>query len=83
MGTQNKFKITFSNSWWQYLVALLVGWIVIRTVVIFVLVFSHVGLGNEDIPRAGALVAIIFAVWFGGYLSRKSWEKKQKTIQGN
>ena len=60
--------------------ALLIGWIVVRTVVIAILVFSHIGLGNEDILRVGALVAIIFAVWFGGYLSRKSWERKQKTI---
>lgn len=80
---QNKFKMNLRNSWWQCLVALLVGWLVIRTATIFILVFSHVRLENEDIQSAGAIVALVFAVWFSRYLSRKIWEKRQKVIQGN
>ena len=74
---QAKFKMTFKNSWWQCLLALLISWLVIRTAIIFILVFSHVRLGNEDISRVGVVVAFIFAVWFARYLSRKTWEKKQ------
>jgi len=81
METQNKFKMTFKNSWWQCLVALLVSWLIVRTVVISILVFSHVGLGDEDISSAGAIVALIFAVWFARYLARKTWQKK--LVQGN
>lgn len=60
--------------------ALLVSWLIIRTAVIAILVFSHLGLENEDISSVGAIAALIFAVWFARYLSRKTWERGQKKI---
>lgn len=79
METQ-KFKMTFKNSWWQCLVSLLVSWLLIRTIVIAVFVFSHIGLADQDITRAGNILALIFAVWFAYYFSHRSWKKKQKKI---
>ena len=78
METDNKFKMTFKNSWWQCLVALLTGWLLIRMAIIAILVFSHVSLENTDIIRIGNIEALIFAIWFARYLSRKIWERKQK-----
>jgi hypothetical protein len=80
METENKFKMSFKNSWWQCLVALFVSWILIRTIIISVLVFSHVGLENADISSISNIVALIFAVWFARYLSRKTWERKQSKL---
>ena len=81
METDNKFKMTFKNSWWQCLVALLTGWLLIRMAIIAILVFSHVSLENTDIIRIGNIGALIFAIWFARYLSRKIWERKQKNLK--
>jgi len=76
MEVQNKFKITFKNSWWQCIVSLLVGRIFIYPIIVYILVFSHIGLEKQDVSAIANIASLIFAGWFAFYLSRKTWEKK-------
>ena len=80
METQNKFKMTFSNSWWQCLVALLLYYPA-RAVVIFPLVFSHIGLSDKDISSFANIIGLVFVIWFAHRLSYSTWKKKQKRLE--
>ncbi|MEK7585408.1 MAG: hypothetical protein AAB455_02765 [Patescibacteria group bacterium] len=79
-----KFKMTFKNSWWQCLVAIFlfkpIGMI---TTIVIISAFSGVGLTGEigqDIEDISNIIAIILVLWLARYLSKKTWERKQKKL---
>jgi len=74
---QNKvyFKMTFANSWWQCLVAILLYYP-------FLIVFTILlGLINDSLSGFGILFAIAAVFYVAWWLSYRTWKEKQ--VHGN
>lgn len=71
-----KFKMTFANSWWQSLVALVTGYYLAKLIAV---AGMSVGLNYEDAESAGYLIALVFTILIARKLARLSW--KRKTIK--
>lgn len=77
MQIQKEFKMTFSNSWWQCLVALFVAYFARMVVVTFAfIVFYPMGVSPEDIVSFSNILMLAFVMWLARRLSYQTWKKK-------
>lgn len=83
---KEKFKMTFANSWWQWIVALVVM-VPIRGILAFIslLIVSLFNLPDseslgKDLASIVNIASLLIAIWMAFKLSRQTWEKKQKKL---
>jgi len=80
-GIERKFKMTFANSWWQCLVALLLYIPVVKLITIAALLALYaIGLsGNasltQDVQDFGFIIALPLMYLLARHLSYQSWKR--------
>ncbi len=80
---EKKFRMTFANSWWQWLVAVLLFKpveIVLTIATLYVLYIFDLSLDTEvqkDLRDIIVIVSVILMIFLARHLSRQSWKRNQ------
>ena len=83
-----KFKMTFKNSWWQYLVAILLFKpivIVLEIIVLYILASLNLSLNTDlqiDIRNAIYVLSLAIIIFLARHLAYQSWKRRQLKLQG-
>ena len=83
-GIEEKFKMTFKNSWWQLVVAVILFKpmeIILTIVTLYVLYVLDLSLSTqlqEDLKDFITVVSLILMILLARHLAHQSWKRKQK-----
>ncbi len=80
---EERFKMTFKNSWWQCLIAILLFRpivIVLEIIVLYILAVSNLSLSPDlqmDIRDGIYVLTLALTIFLARHLTYRSWKRKQ------